>query len=160
MAEYASNAKANAGLTTGIIGTALGAMASGILGNGSGGGVNIFGTGAGDNASVNRYEANLMRENDQLRTQVALRDANTYTDQKLLELYGYVNGKFDVVNAQISQQAVVNAQVTANLSCMQQQIAVLNGLTKTIVPITSICPEPMKRYNAWEAPTQEAAAAG
>lgn len=159
MAEYASNAKANAGLATGIIGTSLGAIASGILGNGGVGGLNLFGGGGGDNAPVNRYEANLMRENDQLRTQVALRDANTYTDQKLLELYSYVNGKLDGVNAQLCQQAVVNAQVTANLSCMQQQIAVLNGLTKTIVPITSICPEPMKRYNAWEAPT-EAAPAG
>lgn len=141
MAEYASNAKANAGLATGIIGTSLGAIASGVLGNG---GINLFGNNANcpDNMPINRYEANLMRENDQLRTQVALRDANTYTDQKLLELYSYVNGKLDGVNAQLCQQAVVNAQVTANLSCMQQQIAVLNGLTKTVIPIGNVCPEP------------------
>ena len=158
MAEYASNAKANAGLATGIVGASLGAVASGILGNGGVGGLNLFGGGGGDNAPVNRYEANLMRENDQLRTQVALRDANTYTDQKLLELYSYVNNKLDGVNAQLCQQAVVNAQVTANLSCMQQQIAVLMSLTKTVIPIGNVCPEPMARYNSWTAPTTEAAA--
>jgi hypothetical protein len=158
MAEYASNAKANAGLTTGIIGTSLGALASGILGNGNGGGINLFGNNNNcpDNMPINRYEANLMRENDQLRTQVALRDANTYTDQKLLDLYAYVNGKLDGINAHICQQSVVNAQITANLSCMQQQIAVLNGLTKTVIPITSVCPEPMPALNSWTAPTAAA----
>lgn len=154
MAEFASNAKANAGLTTGIIGTSLGAIASGILGNG---GINLFGNNncSGENAPVNRYEANLMRENDQLRTQVALRDANTYTDQKLLDLYAYVNGKLDGINAQLCQQAVVNSQITANIACMQNQIAVLNGLTKTVIPIGNVCPEPMARYNSWTAPTTE-----
>lgn len=160
MAEYASNAKANAGLTTGIIGTSLGAIASGVLGNGGLGG--LFGgncNGHGENAPVNRYEMNLVRENDQLRMQVSLRDANTYTDQKLLDLYAYVNGKFDGINAQLCQQSVVNAQITANIACMQNQIAVLSGLTKTVIPITSVCPEPMPQYNSWTAPTTTTAGA-
>lgn len=161
MAEYASNAKGNAALTTGIIGTSLGAIASGVLGGGLNGIGGLFGGNNyanGDNMPVNRYELNLVRENDGLRTQVSLRDANTYTDQKLLELYAFVNNKLEGVNAQLCQQNVVNAQITANLSCMQNQIAVLNGLTKTVIPITSICPEVMQRYNSWVAPTAEAAA--
>ena len=28
----------------------------------------------------------------------------------------------------------------------------LNGITKVVVPKTAICPEPMDRYNAWNAP--------
>lgn len=156
MAEYASNvnAKANAGLTTGIIGTSLGAIASGVLGNGGIGG--LFGgncNGCGENATVNRYEMNLVRENDNLRTQVALRDANTYVDNKLLEVYRYFDGKIEGVNAQLCQQNVVNAQITANIACMQNQIAVLNGLTKTVIPITSVCPTPMEKFNSWTAPT-------
>lgn len=161
MAEYASNAKANAGLTTGIIGTSLGAIASGILGNGGIGG--LFGGncgGCGENATVNRYEMNLVRENDNLRTQVALRDANTYTDQKLLEVYRYFDGKIEGVNAQLCQQSVVNAQITANISCMQNQLAVLSGLTKTVIPIGNVCPEPMARYNSWTSPAAAAADAG
>lgn len=159
MAEYASNAKANAGLTTGIIGTSLGAIASGILGNGGIGGL-FNGGSCGDNAPVTRYEMNLVRENDNLRTQVSLRDANTYTDQKLLEVYRYFDGKIEGVNAQLCQQSVVNAQITANISCMQNQIAVLSGLTKTVIPIGNVCPEPMARYNSWTAPTATAADAG
>lgn len=157
MAEYASNAKANAGLTTGIIGTSLGAIASGVLGNGGLGGL-FGGNGCGENATINRYELGLVRENDQLRMQVSLRDANTYTDQKLLELYGYVNGKFDGINAQLCQQSVVNAQITANIACMQNAINTLNGLTKTVIPITSVCPEPMPAFNSWTAPTAAAGA--
>ena len=64
------------------------------------------------------------------------------------------------IEGQLCQQAVVNAQVTANLSCMQNQIATLNGLTKTVIPVASICPEVMPRYNSWTAPTTEAAAGG
>ena len=52
----------------------------------------------------------------------------------------------------------MNAQVTANLSCMQQTINTLSGLTKTVIPIGSICPEVMQRYNSWVAPTTPAAA--
>lgn len=153
--EFASNGKANVALTTGIIGTSLGAIASGILG-GNGGG--LFGGGcvAPENMPVNRYELDLIRENDSLKTQVALRDSNTYTDQKILELYRYVDGKLDGVNAQLCAQAVVNAQVTANLSCLQGQVAALNALTKTVIPIGNVCPEPMPAYNSWTAPTATA----
>ena len=158
MAEYASNAKGNAALTTGIIGTSLGAIGSGVLGNGGALGGFFGGYGNGDNATVNRYEMNLVRENDQLRTQVSLRDANIYTDQKLLELYAYVNGKLEGVNAQLCQQNVVNAQITANISCMQQMINTLSALTKTVIPVSSICPEVMPRYNSWTAPAADAAA--
>ena len=53
---------------------------------------------------------------------------------------------------------MLNAQFTANLSCMQGNIATLMGLTKTVVPIGNICPEPMPLYNSWTAPTTTAGA--
>ena len=37
-------------------------------------------------------------------------------------------------------QAVWNAPQTANIGCMQNQIAQLFGLTKLVVPNTSVCP--------------------
>lgn len=64
------------------------------------------------------------------------------------------------IEGQLAQQAVVNAQITANLGCMQNTINTLSGLTKTVIPIASICPEPMTRYNSWVAPTTDAAAGG
>lgn len=131
---------ANAGLTTGIIGTALGAMNSGILpglfgGNGWG-----CSTGCSDNTLVNRYELAQQQKISELQSAIALRDANTYNDQKLLELYRYVDGKLDGVNAAINQQAVYNATNTAALNCIQGQVAQLFSLTKLVVPNTSVCP--------------------
>lgn len=70
-----------------------------------------------------------------------------------LELYKYVDGRFRGIEAQIASQAVVNAQITANISCMQNTLSTLSGLTKTVVPIDNVCPAPMPQYNSWTAPT-------
>lgn len=114
MAEFASKGVGNAGLTTGIIGTALGALNSGVLGGGGilGGGWNN-GMVCSENQLVNRYEAELQMENAKLRQDVALRDSNTYTDQKLLEVYKYFDGELKDVRSTLCAQAVHN-QKTAD----------------------------------------------
>ena len=147
--EYASKGVGTAGLTTGIIGSALGVLNGGGLGILNGG----MTGGCSENMSVNRYELAQEQKIAELQSQVALRDANIYQDQKSLELYKYIDGKIAGVEAQLCQQAVVNAQITANIGCMQGQIAALQGLTKTIVPIDNVCPQPMAQYNSWTAPT-------
>lgn len=148
----------------GVAGTALG-LGAGALGvqllNGGLGG--LFGARTGEvccheDHHVNRYEAAQSARIAELETEVKLRDANVYTLGEMGKLRDYVDKKFDAVNTQLCQQAVINSQITANIGCMQGQIAVLNGLTKTVIPITSVCPEPMPQYNSWTAPT--AAAAG
>ena len=154
--NYATNGKANAGLTTGIIGTALGAMNSGLLGgifNGGCGNCNASMYACSDNMAINRYEATQQARISELETEVKLRDANTYTDQKLLEVYRYFDNKFDGVNAAICAQNVYNATNSAAINCINGQIAQLMALTKVVIPSTSICPEPMARYNSWVAPT-------
>lgn len=114
MAEFASRGVGNAGLTTGIIGSALGALNSGVLGGGGIlGGWNNNGMVCSENQLVNRYEAELQMENAKLRQDVALRDSNTYTDQKLLEVYRYFDGKLNEVNGTLCSQAVMN-QKTAD----------------------------------------------
>ena len=149
MAEFASLGKGNAALTTGIIGTSLGALNSGLLGGLFGGG----NCGCSENMAVNRYEAGQNARIAELETEVKLRDANFYALSEVGKLRDYMEHKFDYVQSQLSQQAVVNAQVTANISCMQGNIATLMALTKTVVPIDSICPAPMPQYNSWTAPT-------
>lgn len=57
------------------------------------------------------------------------------------------------VNSFKAEQGVINAQVISNISVMQNQISVLNSLTKTVIPITNVCPEPMPLKNSWSAPT-------
>ena len=152
--EYASKGVAGTGLGLGIAGTALG-----LLQNGSLGGILGGGCGNSNNTYVNRYEAQQNARIAELETEVKLRDSNIYTDGKILELYRYVDGKFSGVEAQLCQQAVVNAQVAANLSCLTNTVNTLSGLTKTVIPITSVCPEPMPQYNSWTAPTASAAGA-
>lgn len=151
--DYASKGVAGAGLGLGIAGTALG-----LLQNGNFGG--ILGGGNGGSAYVSRYDAEKDARIAQLETEVKLRDANTYTLGEVNKMRNYVDAKFDAINAQLCQQAVVNAQVTANLSCLQNTVATLSGLTKTVIPIDSICPEPMRRYNSWTAPTETATTTG
>lgn len=71
----------------------------------------------------------------------------------MVELTAYFNNKIDNINAQLGQQAVYNATMNGTVSCMATQIAQLQGLTKLIVPITNVCPQPMPQYNSWTAPT-------
>ena len=117
------------------------------------GGWNSGGCVCNENMPVNRYEAGQNARIAELETEVKLRDANTYTDQKLLDLYRYMDGKFDRIDHKLCEQAVWNTAQTGTISCMAQQIAALNGLTKTIIPHESICPPVMPLYNSWTAPT-------
>ena len=71
-------------------------------------------------------------------------------------MYKYVDGRFREFEQAIAQQAVYNATNNATISCIQQQIACLQSLTKVVIPGTNICPEPMSRYNSWTAPTTPA----
>lgn len=149
MAEFASKGIAGAGLGTGIAGLSLGVLNSGLFNGLLGGGCG----GCGENHWVSRYEAGQSAKIAELETEVKLRDANVYTLGEMNKLRDYVDRKFDCVNSSISAQSVINAQVAANISCMQGNISTLMGLTKTIIPIGNVCPEPMPALNSWTAPT-------
>ena len=95
-----------------------------------------------ENMLVNRYEAGLSAEVERLRTEVSLRDANTFTQNRMGELRDYVDRRFTAVEHEICDQKVFNAGVLSNVSCIQGQIAQLYGLTKLVVPAANICPAP------------------
>lgn len=143
--EY-ENHYASKGVAGTALGIGIGALGLEVLRNGNGIG-GIFGGGCHDN------DANLRARIAELETEVKLRDANIYTDSKLNDFRNYVDAKFGVVNASISEQAVYNATNTATLNCMSGQIAALLALTKTVIPATNVCPQPMAMYNSWTAPT-------
>lgn len=139
MAEFASKGVAGAGLGLGIAGTALGVMSGG-LGNILGGWGMGHGAGCSENMPVSRYELSQESKISELQSQIALRDANTYNDQKLLEVYKYFDGKLEGVNQRLCDQSVWNATQTATIGCIAQQVAALQSLTKLVVPNTSVCP--------------------
>lgn len=123
------NNYASKGVGGTALGLSIGALGAELLGGTFG---NILGGGRceNNNAIVNRD------------MEIAYLKGRNAAKDDSLELYRYIDGKFNAVEAQISAQAVVNAQVAANISCMQNSINVLNGLTKTVIPIANICPLP------------------
>jgi hypothetical protein len=151
--KYASKGVAGTGLGLGIAGTALGLLA-GNNGSGLGG---LFGNncngGCSEDHYVNRYELGLQQELAAKDSKISLLESNIYVDSKIADVYERLNTKIGGIESQISQQAVINAQIGANISCMQSAISTLQGLTKTVVPIDNVCPAPMPQYNSWTAPT-------
>lgn len=147
MAEmnYASRGLAGTALGTGIGGLVLGA-ANGGLGNLFGGwGAN--GT-CHENMPVNRYELDLQQENASLKSRIGLLEANTYSDQKLLDVYKYFDGELKDIRANIcageKAQAVINAKFESGFGILNTQVASINNtignLTKTVIPNSSVCP--------------------
>lgn len=140
---YASKGLAGTALGTGIGGLALGLLNGG-AGNLLGGLMNTNVCACSDNMPVNRYEMSLEQKNAYLESQIALRDANTYTMGEMGKLRDYVDSKFAVVNSELCEQKVLNATTGATISCLSGQVncmqALLNSITKTVVPNSAICP--------------------
>lgn len=123
MGEFATNGKANAGVALGTVGTALGGLATlggGLLGN-------LFGVNpamaCSDNMPINRYEAAQSARIAELETEVKFRDANTYTDGKMLDLYKYFDGELKNVRAALCEQAVRNKDVEGAFALVRADIA-------------------------------------
>ena len=119
MAEFASKGVAGAGLGLGIAGTALGVLNGG-LGNILGG----WGMGGacGHSVPVSRYELGQESTIARLQSDIALRDANIYNDQKLLEVYKYFDGELKDIRAVQSAQAVTNAKIEGTFAVLGEQI--------------------------------------
>ena len=142
------NKFASKGVGGTALGLSIGALGAGLLsgsfGNLLGGGT--ANCGCNEDHLVNRYELGMQQEISAKDNRISLLESNIYTDAKLADIYEKLNTKFEnkigCLESQICAQSVINAQVTANIACMQNNISTLMGLTKTIVPIESICPTP------------------
>lgn len=165
--EYASKGVANAGLTTGIIGTALGVLNGGLgnvfgMGNNCNGGMYNNGGCCSENTMVNRYELNMVQENTSLKSENALLRADKYTDQKIIEAYkdlaGQINALKDTVHVNACNQAVTNQKLADNITFVDSKfigvekdivqakndvLCYVNGTFvpgKLVMPLDSICP--------------------
>lgn len=124
----------------GIIGTALGglAVAGGSL-LGANGMLNPRVAAAegccSENHLVNRYEAKQAARIAELETEVKLRDANTYTDQKTLEMYKYIDGRLRDVESQISAQAVINQRTADSFTLAASDLAATKAELKSDIKL-------------------------
>ena len=127
--NFASKGVAGAGLGLGIAGTALGLLGNGgIPGLFGGWGNNGWNVGVcSDNIPVSRYELGQESKIAELQSQVALRDANTYNDQKALELYKYIDGQLREVRETLCSQAVHNQKTEDSFALARQDIAAVES---------------------------------
>lgn len=141
-----SSGVAKGGLTTGIIGTSLGALNSlALMGAGIGTVAGLGGIGraaqpvviadvngcnngypaggcCSDDHYVNRYELGLQQKIAEKDAQIALRDANTYNDQKSLEMYKYIDGELRSIRAELARQAVINQKTEDSFALAKQDL--------------------------------------
>lgn len=128
--SFASKGVAGAGLGLGIAGTALGLLGNGGLPGLLGGWGCNNGWGAGvcsENMPVTRYELGQESKIADLQSQIALRDANTYNDQKTLELYKYIDGQLRDVRETLCAQAVHNQKTEDSFVLARQDIAAVES---------------------------------
>ncbi|MCI8878363.1 MAG: hypothetical protein HFF78_05270 [Oscillospiraceae bacterium] len=154
MAEFASKGVAGSGLGLGIAGTALGLLnglggMAGLAANAAG--CNSCGGCCSENTPVSRYEMNQAQTIAAKDAEIGLLKADKYTDQKLSEVTAYLMGQIKDLSNEVRankdeqaginmQQAVYNATNTAAISCLQNQVAALQSLTKLVIPNSSVCP--------------------
>ena len=146
--EYASKGLAGTALGFGIGGTAL-SLANGALGNLLGGaGANnrkdaaaeavvpamtaMVGLLAGrqqeqptcsENMPVSRYELDREQKLAAKDAEIALLKANTYNDQKMLDVYAYIDGQLKDVRKTLCDQAVHNQRTEDSFVLARQDIA-------------------------------------
>ena len=140
--EYASKGVAGAGLGTGIASLSLGVINSlvGLAGLGGGRATAaqndvltavmtselLRGRSAvpcgGDCDPVTQREMRLVQEIAAKDSQIALRDANTYGDQKALEMYKYMDGRFREIEGELSKQAVQNQATKDSFQLLQERM--------------------------------------
>lgn len=148
---YASNGKGNLGVTLGAIGTGLSLM---------NGGLGLLNTNTSTpecKQYVTKDELNYVQTISAKDSEIALLKSEQNTEIKIADVYERLIARINAdakaqadVNA---AQAVYNATSNSAIAVLQNQICVLNGLTKTVVPADNICPKPMPQYNSWVAPT-------
>ena len=152
MAEFGSKGVAGAGLGLGAAGTALGLLNGG-LGNLLGGWGNNRGMygGYNDLHCVDHYELDMTRSLANKDMEIAYWRGQDETNKKIGDAYAALERQINSLEREVRQnkdeqygvnmqQAVYNGTNTAAIGCIKDQIAQLYGITRLVVPNTSVCP--------------------
>ena len=110
-----SSGVAKAGLTTGIIGTALSSL--GLLGNG----INT-GSCCSEDHTVDRYTLELQMKAAKLESEKTLLEADKNVNKKLVALYKDLTDKFDTVQKDLNTQAVLNQKTADSFQVVTERI--------------------------------------
>lgn len=153
-AEAGSNGKTNTALGLGIAGLATSLLGGGMsLLNGTGLGLGRNGYYNGNDPLsrvITKAEADLMQENTSLKSELAIKTSEGYTDKKLVEVTTYLDTKLrrledkvdsnkDAQQAVNAQQMAYNAAANAQIDVLKSQVAALTGVTKVYIPSSNVC---------------------
>lgn len=101
----------NYNTVAGSIGLASAVLGNGFLGGLFGGNRQAAGNGCNEDHLVTRYELSMENKLASKDSEIALLKANTYQDQKSLELYRYIDSKLNVIDSRLAAQDVRNQGV-------------------------------------------------
>lgn len=159
MGDYASKGLANGvGIPALVLGS-LGFLQSGGLGGIFGGNQSAMACAMGNGAVA------VLAEKD---AEIGQLKAEKYTNDQVAKTYIALNSEIGKVNERVSDLALSNEKRFGSLDCQLGVMATatnsaiqalqntVNHITNTVIPITAICPEPMRRYNSWTATTNTA----
>lgn len=148
--EYASKGTAGSALGLGIAGTALGVLngGMGLLGGGYGYGYN---GGYGNGYGVNHWELETVQRLMAAERDTAILAADNETNKKLVEVYAKLEQRDKEIWNRIEEmrrhqddinreQAVYNGVNSSAVALLKSQVEQLMGLTKVVIPNSSICP--------------------
>ncbi|MCQ2299967.1 MAG: hypothetical protein MJZ81_07590 [Bacteroidales bacterium] len=151
-----------------IAGTAIAGVAQRLV-NGHVGAFGYGGVGyGGGNVVAEAANTGFALELARKDAEIALLKANADTDKKLVEVYANLrvqdkeqdakiaalNEKYHCLDKRISEAAIFSTNGITHLNDSVAALArTVCGITRTVVPITSVCPQPMPQYNSWTAPT-------
>ena len=178
MAEYASKGVAGTGLGLGIAGTALGLLNGNgnVLGGLLGGGSQVSAL-QSENAmlkaenysdkNAKEVYAQSLSDNRRLRDEAfafikPLADESANNRVELAKLQAEL--KCCCEKQELREQIILGKvnelglTTQAKFACLDQTIAgiagTLGGITKTVIPMSAMCPAPMPQFNSWVAPTE------
>ena len=117
MAEFASRGVGAAGLTTGIVGATLG-VANGVVEL-----ISAHKKGCGNTGNGGGYVGSDASVIVGLQSENALLKANTYNDQKLLEVYAYIDGQLKDIRSSIAEQSVTNAKIEGTFAVLGEKLS-------------------------------------
>lgn len=148
----------NAADRVGVVGGYIGGIASllGMLGGGlynAGMGQTVVSGAAGSSVVTSSELNDRLAQEEKISRLTSERDmllSDQRNEVKMLELYKYLDAKDKAQSEALAsfkaEQAVINAQVGANLALNQDNIRdlrfTIGHLTKTVIPINNICPTP------------------
>lgn len=75
-----------------------------------------------ENMPVSRYELEREQKLAAKDSEIALLKANTYNDQKMLEMYGYIDGQLKDVRETLCKQAVHNQRTEDSFTLVKQDV--------------------------------------